>query len=40
MAENDLSAALDRWEGEGGPDLPAWAARLPAEDWPRPSAGC
>jgi hypothetical protein len=32
MAENDLSAALDRWEGEGGPDLPAWAARLPANE--------
>ena len=31
MAENDLITALDRWEGEGGPDLPGWAARLPAE---------
>ena len=31
MAKNDLSVALDRWEGEGGPDLPAWAGRLPAE---------
>jgi hypothetical protein len=30
MAENDLITALDRWEGEGGPDLPGWAARLPA----------
>jgi hypothetical protein len=31
MAENNSNVALDRWEGEGGPDLPAWAARLPAE---------
>jgi len=31
MAENDMIKALDRWEGEGGPELPAWAARLPAE---------
>ena len=28
MTENDLTKALDRWEGEGGPDLPGWAARL------------
>ncbi len=31
MAKNDSSVALDRWEGEGGPDLPGWAARLPAD---------
>lgn len=32
MAENDPSVALDRWAGEGGPDLPGWAARLPTDD--------
>jgi hypothetical protein len=31
MAENDLITALDRWEGEGGPEVPGWAAQLPAE---------
>jgi len=36
MAENDLSRALDRWEGEGGPDLPVWAARLPTDDLAEP----
>jgi hypothetical protein len=32
MAENNSIVALDRWEGEGGSDLPGWAARLPADD--------
>jgi hypothetical protein len=31
MAEKDLIKALDRWEGEGGSDLPVWAACLPAD---------
>ena len=32
MAKSDLITALDRWEGEGGPDLPGWTAHLPADD--------
>ena len=32
VAENNSIVALDRWEGEGGSNLPGWAARLPADD--------